>query len=225
MKEMEFIEGKQCLVFADSKPRAILVQPLERQEQKLIDGEVEMIREAVDCPFVMAAVTIDDWQAELSPWHDTAVSRREIVGSGAGETLRFVKDALVPRLYDTFGQLPVILGGYSLGGLFSLWAASETDGFDGVAAVSPSVWIAGWLEYAERHPVKAKDVYLSLGDQEEHVRNRFFKKVGDNIRAEHKLLVSQLGDGHCTLEWNEGNHFMDGDRRTARGFAWCLGKI
>ena len=26
----------------------------------------------------------------------------------------------------------------------------------------------------------------------------------------------------CCLEWNEGNHFMDPDRRTAKGFAWIL---
>ena len=26
-------------------------------------------------------------------------------------------------------------------------------------------------------------------------------------------------------EWNTGNHFVDGARRTAMGFAWCIDKV
>ena len=39
------------------------------------------------------------------------------------------------------------IGGYSLAGLFSLWAAYQTDVFSGFAAASPSVWFPGFIEY------------------------------------------------------------------------------
>lgn len=41
------------------------------------------------------------------------------------------------------------LGGYSLAGLFSLWAAYQTNLFAGIAAASPSVWFPGFLDYAK----------------------------------------------------------------------------
>ena len=124
-----------------------------------------------------------------------------------------------------YGTLPIVLGGYSLGGLFSLWAASQTDILTAVAAMSPSLWIANWAEYSAAHPVRTQYVYLSLGDREEFTRNRAVAQVGNNVRAEYARLTEQLGTGRCTLEWNPGNHFADGAIRTAKGFAWCLSKL
>ena len=124
-----------------------------------------------------------------------------------------------------YGTLPIVLGGYSLGGLFSLWAASQTDILTAVAAMSPSLWIANWAEYSAAHPVRTQYVYLSLGDREEFTRNRAVAQVGNNVRAEYARLTEQLGAGRCTLEWNPGNHFADGAIRTAKGFAWCLSKL
>lgn len=42
--------------------------------------------------------------------------------------------SLFPALRERFGDLPAVIGGYSLGGLFSLWAAAQTDSFRAVAA-------------------------------------------------------------------------------------------
>ena len=67
----------------------------------------------------------------------------------------------------------------------------------------------------------AESVYLSLGKDEEHVRNQAIARVGDNIRAQSTLLQEQLGVGHCTLVWEEGGHFTDNEGRLARAFAWC----
>lgn len=134
-------------------------------------------------------------------------------------------DELIPYLRKQYGTLPIVLGGYSLGGLFSLWAASHTDVLTAVAAMSPSLWIANWAEYSAAHPVCTQYVYLSLGDREEFTRNRAVAQVGNNVRAEYAHLAEQLGTDRCTLEWNPGNHFADGAIRTAKGFAWCLSKL
>lgn len=223
-QEME-IGDRRCLLFGSDRPEALLVQTLGEHERPVIRHEAEMIAEAAQTPFVMAAFSISDWERELTPWPDAAVSRREEVGRQAGETLRYVISTLLPSLHGRYGAQPVILGGYSLGGLFSLWASSEADSFTAIAAASPSLWIRQWPAYAAAHPVRAQHVYLSLGDREEFVRNQAIATVGDRVREEHRLLQSQLGEDRCTLEWNPGNHFRDGDRRLARGFVWCLRQL
>ena len=114
------------------------------------------------------------------------------------------------------------IGGYSLAGLFALWAAYQTDIFEGVAAASPSIWFPGFVDYMKEHELKAKSVYLSLGDKEEKARNQTMAKVGDCIRWAHEYLQSLQVD--VTLEWNQGNHFKDADLRTAKAFSWILGR-
>ena len=111
-------------------------------------------------------------------------------------------------------------GGYSLAGLFALWAATQTNALYGVAAASPSVWFPGWPEYEAAHPIQAQRVYLSLGDREEHTKNQTMASVGDNIRALHTALTRRGTDS--ALEWNAGGHFKDIDLRTARAFAWVM---
>lgn len=143
-------------------------------------------------------------------------------GKHAQETLQYVLVDLIPELQRSWGALPVILGGYSLGGLFALWASSQTDTFQSLAAASPSVWIHKWIPFAKKHPPMAQNVYLSLGDQEEHVKNQAIARVGDNLREQFKLLQTQLGPEHCTLVWEPGNHFTDNEGRLARAFAWCI---
>lgn len=182
---------------------------------------------------LLATVPIADWELELMPWAEPAVSQRPEVGSGAMGTLNYLTDILLPALienkefslHDSQFKIPVVLGGYSLGGLFALWAACQTDRFEAVAAGSPSLWAGDWPQYATTHPMLAKHVYLSLGDREERSRNKTFARVGDRIRNEHLRLQQQLGERNTTLVWEEGGHFADPAARMARAFVWCLKQL
>ena len=84
------------------------------------------------------------------------------------------------------------IGGYSLAGLFALWAAYQTDVFKGVAAASPSMWFPGFADYMRENIIHAKFVYLSLGDKEEKTRNPVMAAVGDRIREAYGLLREQV---------------------------------
>lgn len=212
-------------LYVHDNPMALLIQPLERKEVGTIGHEVSLIAQHTPHPFVMAAFKIDDWHLQMSPWHDDAISRREEVGHHAEETLRFITHRLLPVLQQRFGDLPVVLGGYSLAALFSLWAATQTDVFTGIAAASPSVWIDGWQTFASSHPILSKVAYLSIGRKEEHVRNLSMARVGANIRFEQQLLEQQLGPNNTTLQWNEGGHFDHMDARTAQAYAWTINKF
>lgn len=216
------INGRECFLSDAINPKYILIQTLGNHERGIFDRTTELIAESCGVPFVLAAFQVFDWNLDLTPWHDDAIDRKVEVGTKTGETLGYVTESLLPALEADYGKLPVILGGYSLGGLFALWSSMQTDRFSAVAAASPSLWIKDWLDYAQAHPVKAGKVYLSLGDQEEHVKNRSIARVGDSVRGEYELLQTQLGRENCTLVWNPGGHFQDGDKRLASAFSWCI---
>ena len=216
------INGRECFLSDAINPKYILIQTLGNHERDIFDRTTELIAESCGVPFVLAAFQVFDWNLDLTPWHDDAIDRKAEVGTKTGETLGYVTESLLPALEADYGKLPVILGGYSLGGLFALWSSMQTDRFSAVAAASPSLWIKDWLAYAKDRPVKAGKVYLSLGDQEEHVKNRSIARVGDSVRGEYELLQAQLGRENCTLVWNPGGHFQDGDKRLASAFSWCI---
>ena len=219
------IDGRECFVSGSDHPRYILVQTLGNHERGIFDSTVELIAKTTGVPFVLAAFQVFDWDLDLTPWHDDAINRKPEVGTKTFDTLRYVTESLLPALEAEYGNLPVILGGYSLGGLFALWSSSQTDRFAAIAAASPSLWIRNWLDFAQAHPVKTAKVYLSLGDQEEHVKNRAIARVGDSVRGEYELLKAQLGEENCTLAWNAGGHFQDGDKRQAAAFSWCINAL
>ena len=93
-----------------------------------------------EIPFLLVTIELEDWTVELMPWSDGNISRDPEAGKHGQDTLQYILSTLLPDLRGRYGPLPVILGGYSLGGLFALWAACRTDAFAAVAAASPSVW-------------------------------------------------------------------------------------
>lgn len=223
--EQTIIGGRSCTIYTDNTPEYLLIQPADKHELELLDKEIEHIKSLTDTPFAFTAFEITDWNSELSPWTAPPVFGNEPFGNGAGETLDFLEATLIPKLTELYSlnkNIPIILGGYSLAGLFALWAAYNSNRFYSVAAVSPSVWFPGWIEFIEMQSPAAKSIYLSLGKKEEKTRNKIMSAVGDNIRRQYEML-NQL-DLIVTLEWNEGNHFTEPEMRTAKGFAWCIRK-
>ena len=192
----------------------VLIQMVDDHDLAGMASEVAEIRRLTDVDFCLKAVKVQNWNADLSPWPAPPVFGRDGFGSGAGATL----DALLEQCADD--RRRYILGGYSLAGLFALWAGCRTRVFSGVAAASPSVWFPGFVDYMRQNPVNASSVYLSLGDREARTRNATMAAVGDRIREVHDLLAGQ--GIRTVLEWNRGNHFQDADIRTAKAFAWVM---
>lgn len=200
--------------------RMLLVQPVDDHDQSLLDSEVETIRSFADVPFNLVAFRINDWMSELTPWPAPPAFGKQPFGDGAEDTLKYLKDTLLPALSDRLGGMNAVLGGYSLAGLFSLWAGYNSSLFDGLAAASPSVWYPQWTNYMEGKEMHSKAVYLSLGDRESRTNNPVMAHVDDAIRLQHDLLSAQ--GVATTLEWNPGGHFIDSEKRMAKAFAWVL---
>lgn len=216
-----------CNVFATERPEVLLIQPSARHETKNdgINREVKVLATTATKGFAIVFFDTVEWAKALMPWQDEAVSRNEEVGKHAQDTLVYIEESLVPWLHERFGKLPCIIGGYSLGGLFALWAARQSAAFCAVAAASPSLWIKGWADFADNHSLNAQLAYVSLGNREEHCRNQCMARIGDCVRHEHLTLTEQIGTTATTLEWNNGGHFGEEAERTAKAFAWCIENI
>jgi len=192
----------------------VLIQPVDEHDLEGMDREATQIREDAGEDFRLLAFRVKSWNRDLSPWQAPAVWGEESFGDGAADTLREILKACTDRTKTYY------IGGYSLAGLFALWAVYQTDVFSGAAAASPSMWFPGFTDWMKERRPQCGAVYLSLGDREERTRNPIMAAVGDRIRAAHALLQEQGVD--CTLEWNRGNHFQNNDIRTAKAFAWQL---
>ncbi len=200
--------------YGNREAQMVLVQPVDDHDEELLERELEAIRKEYGEDFRLITFKINDWNRQLSPWEAPAVFGREGFGNGAADTLREILEYCGDRTKTYY------LGGYSLAGLFALWAAYRTDLFQGIAAASPSMWFPGFAEFMKENEIRTRRVYLSLGDREEKARNPVMATVGDRIREAHTLLCGQGID--CTLEWNAGNHFVDSDKRTAKAFLWVM---
>ena len=199
----------------------LLVQMVDDHDLGLIESEyVKIVSSCPGKDFSLLAVKVDAWFTDLSPWPAPPVFGQTPFGDGAPHTLSVLLDGIVPCFSSPLTSL--YLGGYSLAGLFALWASCNCSLFKGVAAASPSVWFPGFVDYCKANKFQTGAVYLSLGDKEEKTRNPVMATVGESIR----YLYSDLSAAGipCTLEWNEGNHFRDSDTRMAKGFSWLLNR-
>ena len=216
------IGNRPCRIYGEAHAEYLLLQMTGEHELQSMESEVTAIAQSAQ-HFLFAAIPVESWNDELSPWKSPAVWGKESFGGNAAGTLRFLTEQAIPTLKQQFAlpeNVRIILGGYSLAGLFALWTSTQTALFSGVAAASPSVWFPGWMEFEQQHPIQAQRIYLSLGDREERTKNATMAAVGDNIRALHRELVER--GKNCTLEWNNGGHFKDADLRTARAFRWAM---
>ena len=200
--------------FGDPKADTVLIQPVDEYDLAGIENEIALISGSSDKSFRLIAVKVDNWNNDLSPWKAPSAFGKEDFGGGAEKTLGEILKLCSDESKSYF------IGGYSLAGLFALWATYRTDRFSGAATASPSLWFPDFTDYMKAHEIRTGTVYLSLGDKEEKTRNPVMATVGDRIR-EASSLLSEHGV-KCVLEWNKGNHFKDADVRTAKAFSWVI---
>ena len=191
----------------------LLIQPTSDHED--LSAIEHGIRGRYDGRFKLVGYRVDDWDEDLSPWEVPAVFGKKNFGCGAAETLGRLL-ALLPQYREEAER--ICIGGYSMAGLFSLYATMQSDGFDAVCAVSPSVWFQDWMEFAEAHPVHAQRAYISLGDREHRSRHPLIQRVHDCVQHQYDLFPCERH-----LDWNEGTHFTDPVGRMVKGYLWVIG--
>lgn len=197
----------------------VFIQPIDEHDESLMNNELSFLKELSNSDdFLIITILINDWNKELTPWENDQVIGKERFGRDASKTLDFILTNLIKDQTKNY-----FLCGYSLAGLFSLWCGYQTNVFAGIVSASASLWYPGWIEYIKDKEIKTKYVYLSLGDKEHLTKNPIMSKVKDNMIYQYDLLLKQ--NILVFVEYNPGNHFMDSDKRIAKGMNWLLKRI
>lgn len=187
-----------------------------------LERTTDSIRELVgEEQFTLVAVQVDDWNRDLSPWRSDEVD--ETFAGGAGRTLDYIEQQVVPQMnIGCKSNRSLYIMGYSLAGLFALWAMYQTDIFAGCATCSGSMWYPGFAEYVNSQPALTdKHIYISLGGKESRTTDRLMATVADRTKEIYELLRK---DNDVIYEINPGGHFADSGKRLAKAVKW-LGKI
>ena len=214
------ISGKICHIIINGTDLPTIYWGEMKDSSETIE-KVLALCEGVKCNYIIYET--EDWNADFSPWEFTLNKKMSFSGGGRKTLDRLMNDC-VPYCEKKYGLTGKrILCGYSLAGLFSLWAFYESQAFDGVISCSGSLWFGNWISYAESHTApQNSSVYLSLGDREEKARDRIMATVGDCTRRQYELVCSDKNVFRHILEWNGGGHFNEPEKRIAKGIKWMI---
>ena len=194
-------------VFSTQNPvnAPVFIWGLDMSHGETAESLFDEVKALTNNDFSLAVFDVTDWNAQFSPWTAPPVFGKDAFSGKGNDTLRFLENGFLPEIKSKFPESEVFLTGYSLAGLFSLWALYETDKFNGAVCCSSSLWFDKWDEYASLHRIKSPStIYMSLGDREEKTKNKVMSKVGDRTRRQAEILKEDPNVEKLYFEWNEG---------------------
>ena len=182
--------------------------------------------QAAGCPpFTLVTISDLDWNHDMVPWDSPPTFRNaKPCTGGADDYLRLLVEEIIPTAEKEINVVPSWRGiaGYSLAGLFALYAIYQTDLFSRVGSMSGSLWFPGIKEYIFSHePKRWLDcIYFSLGDKESKTRNPVLRSVKQNTEEIQSFYQTKGID--TVLQLNPGNHYDHATKRIVSGIYWIL---
>ena len=217
MEKFKVEEKEAALYHAEESGSPLIILNHYTGDGKSVMEEARK-REGKD--FNLLCVGKLNWNQDMTPWYCPPLSPKEApCTGGADEYLKLLLGKILPECLKRVDGTPshISIAGYSLAGLFALYALYHTDIFKNAASMSGSLWYPDFKEYVFSHEMKRKPdrLYLSLGDMEARTKNQYLKAVQENTEAvaEHFREVGI----DVTFEMNQGNHFKDAALRSAKG--------
>ena len=166
-----------------------------------------------------------EWQKDMCPWDSPALinTEKDFIG-GADEYLSLLEKEIIPKSVEILGEEPsyYALAGYSLAGLFALYAGYRSSLFSRIASVSGSLWYPDFVSFAKEKKMlsKAERLYLSLGTEEAKTKHAFLSTIERKTR---ELVEHYQSSGHCVnFELNPGNHFCEVEQRIEKAIRWIM---
>lgn len=225
MRRIFEIGGKTVFVFHSNRPGSpvIYLNTYSDEGQQLF----EATQTAGYPPFTLVAISDLDWNHDMASWDSPAAFKGgEPFTGGANDYLRLLVEEIMPKAEKELLGPPAWRGiaGYSLAGLFALYAIYQTDAFSRVGCMSGSLWFPGFKEYIFTHELKRRPdcLYFSLGDKEAKTRNPILTTVQEN--TEEIQAFYQSKGINTVFQLNPGNHFVQGIERTVAGIQWLLSR-
>lgn len=187
----------------------------------------------------VVSIPVGNWNDALTPWPAPGFYDDEPWFGGHGdETLEELTCRTIPAIEAELGIVPDVesprsplpckesraikraICGYSLGGLFALYAFVNDSRFDACASISGSLWYQGWMNYisektecaassksvVNRFDGRGRYAFLSVGKKECKSGLPLFRCVETNMHASADLLR----DADCQVDTavGPGNHMQ-----------------
>ena len=170
------------------------------------DAEAERIAAALGVRIAVPRGIV--WNRDLSPWAAEKVFPKGEPFTGGGEAyLEELRRDILPAL----GGGRLMIAGYSMGGMFALYAALSLGVFEAAASASGSMWFPGFTDWMRSAEGKLPRAYLSVGDREKLGKNPAFASIEDKTREAEEIL--QEKGTEVFFELNPGNHFAEPEKR------------
>ena len=208
---------------SESESPVIYLNTFHDESQKVYETA-----QAAGCPpFTLVAISDLEWNHDMVPWDGpSAFKNAEPCTGGADDYLRLLTEEIIPTAEKGIAGVPCWRGiaGYSLAGLFALYAIYQTDLFSRVGSISGSLWFPGMKEYIFSHEPTCWPgcMYFSLGDKESKTRNQVLRNIRQNTEEIHAFYRGKGID--TTFQLNPGNHYNQAVERTVDGLCWLLSR-
>ena len=175
--------------------------------------------------FPLLCINNLEWQKDMCPWNSPALinTEKDFIG-GADEYLSLLEKEIIPKAVEILGEEPsyYALAGYSLAGLFALYAGYRSALFSRIASVSGSLWYPCFVSFAKEKKMlsKAERLYLSLGTEEAKTKHAVLSTIERKTR---ELVEYYQSSGYCVnFELNPGNHFCEVEQRIEKAIRWIM---
>lgn len=217
-KQLKIDQKQVDLYFTDPMLPLVLLIAGEEAAETIYSTDKKTIN--------LLSISLLDWNADLSPWPSPGLFGKS--GSFAGNAssfLHWIEQTVKPWAQKMVQCDTVLLVGYSMGGLFALYALYHSTWFTSFCCVSGSVWYPHFFDYCLNEPIKRipDSIYFSLGTKEIKTRHPDLQKTGKIMEA---LASFYREKGIDTIfEWNPGTHFTDPAQRIIKAIHWTLAQI
>lgn len=175
--------------------------------------------------FPLLCINNLEWQKDMCPWNSPALinTEKDFIGR-ADEYLSLLEKEIIPKAVEILGEEPncYALAGYSLAGLFALYAGYRSTLFSRIASVSGSLWYPGFVSFAKEKKMlgKVERLYLSLGIEEAKTKHAVLSTIERKTR---ELVEHYQSSGYCVnFELNPGNHFCEVEQRIEKAIRWIM---
>lgn len=170
-----------------------------------------------------------DWERDLTPWPAPKAFKRGNDFSGGSDSFRAkLTEEIIPTIEKDLGiekEVPRLLVGISLAGLFAIETAYKSDLFDTLCSISGSLWYDGFVEWmaSQKLSPAVRRIYFSLGADEKNTRNQRMASVEE--RTHEALRIIKAQGAEAAFEENPGNHFSDGPLRVRKALLYALKEV
>ena len=203
----------------------VILNTFGNEGQEVFDKCIELKSK----DYILVSISNLDWNNEMTPWYSKKINKygEDFLGK-ADEYIQVLLNEIIPEIKKYIEENLKVkiknytIAGYSLAGLFAIYASYKTNIFSKIVSASGSLWFPKFVDFVKENKISSnvEKIYFSLGNKESKVKNQILANVEKNTKEIEEIYKKQ-GIKTIYVE-NEGNHFKDASLRLAKGIKWIL---